>query len=113
MNIDELKDYKDRRRQRKLSDAIYELDQTIRFRAERSICNSITMHSCETYDDFDYVEDWLIDELAEHYKENGFKVTVSTEKRGFNILDWAFSKVVGENYERNTYYRKITIEWDI
>ena len=111
MNIDELKIYKDTRRLRKLTDTIYDLDQTIKFRAERGI-NSLTRHSCKTYDDCDYVADWLIDELAEHYKENGFKVTVSTEKAGFDILDWAFSKATGENYVRGT-YRKITIEWDI
>lgn len=112
MNIDELKIYKDTRRLRKLTDTIYDLDQTIKFRAERGIRNSITRHSNKSYDDCDYVEDWLIDELAEHYKENGFKVTVSTEKAGFDILDWAFSKATGEDYVRGT-YRKITIEWDI
>lgn len=113
MNINELKIYKDGRRQRKLEETIFELDQAIRFRAERSICSSITRHSCKSYDDdCDYVADWLIDELAEHYKENGFKVIVSTEKAGFNILDWAFSRATGEGYVRGT-YRKITIKWDI
>lgn len=112
MNIDELKIYKDGRRQRKLDDTIYELDKEIKLSAERSICGSITRHSCKKYDDWDYVEDWLIDELAEHYKENGFKVIVSTEKVGFNILDWAFSKATGKDYVRGT-YRKITIKWDI
>ena len=113
MNIKELKIYKDGRKQRKLDDTIYELDQAIKFRSERSICNSITRHSNNRlYDDYDYVEDWLIDELAEHYKENGFKVTVSTEKTGFYILEWAFSKATGEDYVRGA-YRKITIEWDI
>ena len=112
MNIDELKIYKDGRRQRKLSDTIYDLDKAIKLRAERGI-NSLTKHSCKTYDDdCDYVADWLIDELAEHYKENGFKVIVSTEKAGFNILDWAFSKATGKDYVRGT-YRKITIKWDI
>lgn len=112
MNVDELKKYKDGRRQRKLADTIYELDQAIRLRAEKSIRNSITRHSNKSYDDYDYVEDWLIDELAEHYKENGFKVTVSTKKAGFDMLDWAFSKATGENYVRVT-YRKIIIEWDV
>ena len=47
MNIDELKIYKDGRRQRKLSDTIYDLDKAIKLRAERSICGSITRHSCK------------------------------------------------------------------
>ena len=58
-----------------------------------------------------YVEDWLIDELKEHYENNGFEVEVQTVEIKPNFIRKIFNGIIGCVCEPKS-YRKLYIRWN-
>ena len=97
MNVKELNEDVKENQKRKVQEAIKEIEERIRDRANRGFSSLRVTTDRDAYDIYE-IDHYMIEPLKEHFEDNGFKVELEEIKGITKWFDKIFYKAICDSY---------------